>query len=399
MLTYENDVRVWNFKFLLAQKYEVVVTNPPYMGGSGMSGKLAEFVKKECPDSKSDLFAAFIERGLTLTKPTGFNCMVTMQSWMFLSSFEKLRTRILSTRTITNLLHMENMVMGIAFGTAVSNLRSIHIEGYKGKYNHITMADIEGEKPIEFPIESKRNVTADSANFAKIPGSPVAYWVSEALYMVFGSKERMMNIGKALQGSITGDNDRFLRLWYEVSWINTSYRCTNTMDTHSCRWFPHSKGGEYRKWYGNNEYLINWLNDGMEIRSFFDSGGKLRSRPQNVNFFFKKGVTWSDLTSGGYAARFVDDGFTFNVTGPTFFPYDNNDILNTLGYMNSPVFQALLDICSPGLHYHNGVISILPYRTGNCKEIDAIVTDNVSLSRADWDAFETSWDFKRHPLV
>ena len=201
---------------IMARKYDVVVTNPPYMGSSGMGARLAEFVKKQYPDSKSDLFAVFMERGREYTKIGGYCCMVTMQSWMFLSSFEKLRGTIMKNQTITTLMHMENMVLGIAFGTAVSVLKNEHIAGYKGTYNHIKLEDIEDGEPKDFPVKGNRFAQVSSDNFEKIPGAPVAYWVSEKMMEAFEKGVLLGTVADARQGLATADNNRFLREWYEI---------------------------------------------------------------------------------------------------------------------------------------------------------------------------------------
>lgn len=201
---------------MLVQKYDVVVTNPPYMGGSGMNARLSDYVKKFYPDSKSDLFAMFIEHGNEMVKRAGFNCMVTMQSWMFLSSFEKMRVNALQTKTITNLMHMENMVMGIAFGTAVTVFQNAAVHGYKGTYNQIKLQDIENDVPKQFPIQGNRFAQVSTDNFSKIPGSPVAYWVKEPLRKIFATYPNLSKIAPPKQGLATADNDRFLRYWYEV---------------------------------------------------------------------------------------------------------------------------------------------------------------------------------------
>ena len=388
----------WNFRCLLSRQYDVVVTNPPYMGSSNMSATLGDYLKAEYPDSKSDLFAAFIERGNEMINAGGYNSMVTMQSWMFLTSFEKMRTKMLSAFDITNLMHMENMVLGIAFGTAVTVFRRTRIHGYKGTYNHIKLQDIRNEQPKEFPVQGNRFAQVSTDNFAKIPGAPVAYWVSKAISSLFDSFPEINNFGRPLQGSITGDNNRFLRLWFEVNTNRIKFDCQTEQDTLGAKWFPHSKGGEYRKWYGNREYIINWENEGFEIKHFVDTSGKLKSRPQNIQHFFKEGITWSDLTMGGFSSRYVDAGFTFNVTGPTFVPFDSCVIPEMIAYFNSKVFQTLLDICCPGLHYHNGIIAILPALLAGDTPSE-LANKCILLSKSDWDSFETSWDFQRHPLV
>ena len=241
---------------IMARKYDVVVTNPPYMGSSGMGARLAEFVKKQYPDSKSDLFAVFMERGREYTKIGGYCCMVTMQSWMFLSSFEKLRGTIMKNQTITTLMHMENMVLGIAFGTAVSVLKNEHIAGYKGTYNHIKLEDIEDGEPKDFPVKGNRFAQVSSDNFEKIPGAPVAYWVSEKFIEAY---DRGISIDEIsdFTGSQhkTADNDRFLRFIWEVQ----------SKKIEEKEWIFYAKGGEYRKWYGNVNLVVDWSQQAIKF--------------------------------------------------------------------------------------------------------------------------------------
>lgn len=243
----------------LVQKYDAVVTNPPYMGSSGMNAKLTDFVKKNYPDSKSDLFSCFIEHSNGMIKRNRFNCMVTMQSWMFLSSFEKMREKVLRTKSITNLMHMENMVMGIAFGTAVTVFRNDYVTGYKGTYNQIKLQDIENDKPRVFPVLENRFAQTSTDSFSKIPGSPVAYWVSEKTIASF-EKGILADVADTKQGFATGDNNRFLKFWQEVDWntVGLNYSSRELAKESFKKWFPTNKGGSYRKWYGNNIYLANW---------------------------------------------------------------------------------------------------------------------------------------------
>lgn len=232
---------------MLVQKYDVVVTNPPYMGGSGMNARLSDYVKKFYPDSKSDLFAMFIEHGNEMVKRAGFNCMVTMQSWMFLSSFEKMRVNALQTKTITNLMHMENMVMGIAFGTAVTVFQNAAVHGYKGTYNQIKLQDIENDVPKQFPIQGNRFAQVSTDNFSKIPGSPVAYWVKEPLRKIFATYPNLSKIAPPKQGLATADNDRFLRYWYEVvfSKIGFGYASCEDAKNSNNKWFRIIKEGHF----------------------------------------------------------------------------------------------------------------------------------------------------------
>lgn len=381
---------------VLSMKYDVVITNPPYMGGSGMNSKVSDFVKRNYQDSKSDLFAAFIERGNEFIKVNGYNCMVTMQSWMFLSSFEKMRNRILSSKLIVNLMHMENMVMGIAFGTAVTNLRKSQIKNYKGTYNHITFKDIgDNDEPSEFPIKTNRFAQVSSEKFKKITGSPIAYWVSEKMFRVFETGEPINNISQPRQGIATADNNRFLRFWYEVRLDKCGFNLTSEQAKYSqLKWFPYNKGGDFRKWYGNNDYVVNWENDGDEIRKFKNAAIR------NMSYHFRESVTWTLISSSATAFRYKPQGHLFDVAGMSMFP--KQEILNYLiAFCNTSIAYSMLQIIAPTLNFQVGDIARLPLIIDETKkaEIDSLVQNNINISRTDWDSFETSWDFLIHPLI
>ena len=392
---------------MLVQKYDVVVTNPPYMGSSGMNARLSDYVKKVYPDSKSDLFAVFIEHGNEMVKRAGFNCMVTMQSWMFLSSFEKMRVNALQTKTITNLMHMENMVMGIAFGTAVTVFQNVAVHGYKGTYNQIKLQDIENDVPKQFPVSGNRFAQVSTDNFSKIPGSPVAYWVSVAFLKSFEGKT-IEDYSFAGIGMRTGDNSRFLRHWYEVAKDNMIIGCKskNEQIVSHCRWVPYNKGGEFRRWYGNNEYVVNWLNDGEEIkentrRTYPELGDNLGWKISNEQYYYKKGITWSGITSSKCSFRVYEEGFIFDSGANGLFTYDEDMRYYIAACLNNTIALYTLGVINPTLNNGAGTIRKIPVILDEERKdiVDNFVEDNISISKSDWDSFETSWDFKRHPLV
>ncbi|HBD1481420.1 TPA: BREX-1 system adenine-specific DNA-methyltransferase PglX, partial [Escherichia coli] len=250
--------------WILAQRYDAVVANPPYMGGKGMNGELKEFAKKQFPDSKSDLFAMFIERGFSWLKDAAYNSMVTMQSWMFLSSYENMRANILDKYTIETMVHMGNGVMKIAFGTNATVFRNVHIPSYQGAFSYTENDDINDEGyPKEFPVKNDRLKTAAADDFQKIPGAPIAYWLSESEVNLFDNK-KISQIASTRLGMATADNERFLRFWHEVNFANIGFDFTDRIQAKKSglKWFPYQKGGEYRKWYGNLDYVVNWFDDG-----------------------------------------------------------------------------------------------------------------------------------------
>jgi len=384
---------------IMARKYDVVVTNPPYMGSSGMGARLAEFVKKQYPDSKSDLFAVFMERGREYTKIGGYCCMVTMQSWMFLSSFEKLRGTIMKNQTITTLMHMENMVLGIAFGTAVSVLKNEHIAGYKGTYNHIKLEDIEDGEPKDFPVKGNRFAQVSSDNFEKIPGAPVAYWVSEKMMEAFEKGKALGDLVVARNGMKTGDNDRFVRLWWEISDKCMMAKAKNAEQAiqSGAKWFPYNKGGDARKWYGNNEYVVNWQNAGKEI---FDDAKKDRRNVQDypLDMKFSQSCTWSLISSGKPTFRFKEMNLS-DIAGMSFY-YGNENLLYYIGFCNCQIAVDMLKILAPTINYQAGDIARLPIVFSDKKDnVKTIAKENIESERMDWDSFETSWDFKKHPMI
>ena len=394
--TQEKLQRLIKIAEVMSKKYDAVVTNPPYMGGSGMNVKLSDHVKKYYPNSKGDLFACCIEKGNNWIKAAGYNCMVTMQSWMFLSSFEKMRINALNTRDITNLMNMENMVMGIAFGTAVTIFRNSRIYGYKGTYNQIKLCDIENSEPRSFPVYENRFEQVSTDNYSKIPGSPVAYWVGKKAIEAF-SGTLLDDYGYPKQGFATGNNDMFLRLWYEVDQIKVGFNMQdrNEADESGKKWFPCNKGGAFRKWYGNNNYLANWQYDGKEMTEF--KGSVIR----NPQFYFRQGMTWSSLTSGKLSMRYSPKGFLFESKGSVCFMKDESNLLYILGLMNTTIVGSLLLVLSPTLDYHEGPMSRVPIIMDNEQKniVEQKVKQNIDMCKFDWDAFETSWDFIRHPLA
>lgn len=380
---------------VLAQKYEVVVTNPPYMGSSGMGAKLSAYVKQNYPDSKSDLFAVFIEKGNNMVCSNGYNCMVTMQSWMFLSSFEKMRKNILQTKVISNLMHMENMVLGIAFGTAVSNFRNCMIKGYKGTYNQIKLSDIVNSEPVYFPVKENRFAQISSDNFAKIPGAPVAYWVSENVFNTFRGK----TIGDYCDtriGLITGDNEHYIRNWFEVNIDNISF--VGYKD--KVKWYPQSKGGDYRKWYGNHYTVLDWSNNGFELlHRMHESGKRTLAHNFNLDKIFLPAITWTKISSSHFGVRIQPKGFLFNDASADAFVENDDTRFFVAALLNSKISSIILSIINPTMNFLPGSISTIPLILDYSNGIIEKSKNNYNISKSDWDAFETSWDFTKHPLV
>ena len=393
---------------IMLKKYEVVCTNPPYMGGSGMSAKLNAFVKKHYPNSKSDLFSTFIEKGNNWVVRDGYNSMVTMQSWMFLSSFEKMRQNILATKTIVDLMHMENMVMGIAFGTAVTVFKNNRIPNYKGTYTHITLKDIIKDeetglnRPKVFPNFENRYAEVSTDDFSKIPGSPIAYWVSQSIIDVFRN-DTLGSLAYPCQGMATTNNDRFLRVWSEVDIGKVLFNGTSEEDTcKGYKWFPYNKGGSFRKWFGNNTLLVNFENKGKDVCDYIDSHSNVNHKGRVINrdCYFKECFTWSALSQGNFSCRYSPVGFIFDTKGSSCF-CKNGNLYYYMALTNSVVNNEMMKILAPTLDFNCGTIAKIPvvYDSVRKIEMEKIVEENIKICKDEWDSFETSWDFKKHPFL
>ena len=370
----------------LSQKYDVVCTNPPYMGGSGMNSVLSEYVKRCYSEAKSDLFAALIIKCLEFTKQNGYSSLVTMQSWMFLSSFEEMRTKLLTLNTLTTLMHMENMVMGIAFGTAVSVFRKGAVKGYKGTYNQIKLADIENAKPKSFPVAGNRFAQVSSDNFSKIPGMPVAYWVSEKFADVFRN-EKLYKYSISPSQNVTGNNDRFVRKFWELSNVKVGGRD---------EWIFYAKGGGFRKWWGNLLDIVNWTPTARYIYQHGD--GHHASQIINKDYWYRKGITWGLITSSIPSFRVMPEGATFDKGGSTIIV--EREVYNyALGLLNSKVFLVVAKALNPTLNFQVKDICSLPLVISCLDVINSTVDKCIDISQVDWDSFETSWDFTTHPLI
>ena len=369
--------------WLLAQQYGVVVGNPPYMGGKGMNTALKEFAKKQFPDSKSDLFAMFMERGFEWCKPNGFNSMVTMQSWMFLSSFEVMREKLLSKRTISSFIQIgynsfPELNSKIAQACVFSIINN-HILNFTGSYINLNSAPQAADKDYIF-LEQKNELTHNACQdgFKKISGCPLAYWVSVKVREIFENSEKVLNISEPKQGSTIGDNEKFLRLWFEIGRFESEGK-----------WKKCLKGGSYRKWFGNREYLVNWGVDGKEI---INNG---KSTIRNKDFIFKPGIEWGRITSSLNSFRiFEQDYFCESASGALYLDKSREPYL--LGFLNSKIASYLLGIINPTLTAQSGDIARLPFINVDCK---ALVNDMVCIAKTDWNNYEISWDFTENPLI
>ncbi|RMC69487.1 BREX-1 system adenine-specific DNA-methyltransferase PglX, partial [Klebsiella michiganensis] len=325
--------------WILAQRYDAVVANPPYMGTGGMNSDLKIFAKTYYPDSKSDLFAMFMQRAFSLLKENGFNAQINMQSWMFLSSYETLRYWLLNNKTFTTMAHLGARAFGQISGEVVQTTAWVIKNSYIVNNQPVFFRLIEGseeQKKNELASREKRFDHTLQEDFMKIPGSPIAYWLSSPARYIFETSPAITSVATSAVGLQTGDNDRFLKYWFEVQ---NDKIYLNAIDRKSAlssqkKWFPCNKGGAFRKWYGNQDYVVNWEYDGIEIKNCVDENGKLRSRQQNSTFYFRESVSWSDVTSGDNAFRYIPKGFIFDATGHSSFYNNDSDLHLCLAFLN-----------------------------------------------------------------
>ncbi|WP_299376394.1 BREX-1 system adenine-specific DNA-methyltransferase PglX, partial [uncultured Kiloniella sp.] len=392
---HERVVKVLRMADYLSTKYHVVVANPPYMGGKGMNGNLSVFAKKTYPDSKSDLFAMFIERGMRLIPKLGYSAMVTMQSWMFLSSYEKLRVNLKAQASIDCMAHMANMVMGIAFGTSATVWQKGGSSSKYGGYCYVEYENIgEDNRPVDFPPSNERNLKAPDSriyrasaeDFGKIPGSPISYWVDGSAISSYGWNKTVEHDFELIQGMITGDNDRVLRYWFEILSRNFS-EYTNKRN----HWVPYNKGGEARKWYGNHDLVIDWRDQGKSFT---------RSRSTNSHLYFRAYASWSYLNSGEPAARYYPEGFLWDVHGSGAFPKTAGDEKRLVALLCSKVGSFLLSVTNPTMSFQVENIASLPWDLSKIDQFNPQLLYRLfEISKIDWDFRETSWYFTTLTLL
>lgn len=386
---------------VLAQKYDVVVTNPPYMGASGMNARLAQHIKDHFPDTKADLFSCFIERGFQLANVQGFVSMITMESWMFLSSFEKMRQNIVNTHTIVNMVHMPYLgkggtSLGINFGTAAVIFNKRYCMDYNSQFDYICYYETdENGVPFAFPTVNERYKAAKATNFSKIPGSPVAYWVSENVTQIFSNNKTIDEIAYPRQGLATGNNEHYLRLWTEVSYLDIKRDAHSHEDFFNSakKYIPYNKGGAYRKWFANVEWIIRFDKKNYDVLQTV--GNHLPSK----DFYFRESITWSKVTSGGLSMRYISSGSVFDVAGCSIFADKN--IYYILAFVNTKIMQYMMNVLSQTLNYEVGNVKSIPLviSAGQKETVEIISKRNIELSFDDLSTHETSWDFKRNPLV
>lgn len=401
---------------IMEQYYDVLVTNPPYMSSRGMNKELSVFLRKNYPDSKGDLFAAFMELD-NYIKPNGFYASINQHSWMFLSSFEKLRKKIINDKFIDTMLHLGPRAFEEIGGEVVQSttfvLRNAKIQNGRGTYLRLINENSASKKrkntieAVQNPLVSYR-FSFDQQNLSKIPGSPIAYWLSDNAYLSFEEFQSLgerVNIKSGLQSS---DNNRFLKLWFEVSKNEIGFNITSreTAKELELKWFTYNKGGYFRKWYGNNEYVVNWGNDGKEIRDYSEYINTIKASTMGVapnsEYYFQRHISWSLITSTSFSCRYYDTGMIFDISAPSIFAESQNELMIYLALLNSKVANFFINILNPTINFSSGVMKRLPSPIINDnyqKNLVQLSNQNVEISKEEWNDFEISWDFAKHPLI
>lgn len=418
---------------LIHKQYSCVVSNPPYMWSGWMDKDLTEYLKKNYPDTKSDLMTCFVERNLNFSNNWGYVGMIILPSWLFLSSFEKLRTNILENYTINSLLHMGRWIFWVDWGSSAfvfkkefnpnsiwayfrlheRNFQHLHFEdiwkifqntkkntNYKYNFNEYRWEDwiceIKEESSINW-IQIFYKQKQD--NFLLIPWKPIAYWATEKVRKIFKDNKKLGGVWDAKQGLATADNNRFLRYWVEVDSSNTKLDSINNIEALESwkKWFPYNKWWDKRKWYGNQEFLVNWENDWYEIKNCKDEKWKVKSRPQNLEYYFRESISWGLIASWGCSFRFYPNGFIYDVAWMSYFSKKN--IFLALGFLNNKFYYELTKILNPTINLQIGDVANLPFADFENERFELLVKENIQISKEEWDSRETSWDFTQNELI
>lgn len=391
---------------LIVSKYDIVVTNPPYM--NKYSPKLKSYIEKYYNDYKWDLFSVFIYKNINMLKPKGYSAYMTPNVWMFLVSYEKLRKYLIDNKHIDTLIHISK---GAFYSEATVDIMTFIIknENTSGNGKYIRLDDFRGDMEVQRikTLEAINNpdcgyyYITNQHNFEKIPTSPISYWASDNIIKAFESGKPMGKIVEPKQGLATANNNRFLRLWWETDINKISFNSDSIESSveSGAKWFPYNKGGQRRQWYGNYDYVVNWENDGFEIRNFKDANGKLRSRPQNTDYYFRESITWSDITSGKFAIRYREPGSIHDVSGMSAFSNYHKTISYVLGLMSTKISNYLFKFINPTIHLQIGNFMNFPVLNSENPNINKLVESSIEISKDEWNDWEFAWDFKTHPLL
>ncbi|MCI1881446.1 MAG: BREX-1 system adenine-specific DNA-methyltransferase PglX [Sporolactobacillus sp.] len=385
---------------LLTTKFDIIVTNPPYMGRKGMNDQLSKYIKKHYPNEKADLFAVMMHKCTSMVKVSGLISMITQQSWMFLSSFEKLRERLLQNQQIYSLVHLGTRAFAEISGEVVQStmfiLRNPKVKNYRAIY--IRLVDInQAEAKARAFFNTNFYYVRSQNDFSDIPGSPIAYWASDQVRKIFRENPKLRDVAELKHGMSTGNNEKMLRRWFEVAKETIAFQSNSLIEFEDTNktYVPFNKGGFFKKWYGNVEYILRYDEVGQRLMNTFEG-----FRHDNKKYYFREGISWSKVTTGLFSTRFINSGSIFSDAGMMLF---SNHLFIILGYMNSVIINKFMKILNPTINSSNGTVSNLPIinieSSSQVEEICSIVKINIHISKSDWDSFEMSWDFQQHPFL
>ncbi len=387
---------------LLGMQFDAVIANPPYMGARYYGSQLKKLVEGCYKAAKGDLYTCFMVRNTAFANAGGIVGMVTIPNWMFLSTFVELRSWLFDEAAIETFSHNGRGVFGSDFGSCAFTFRHQALPDYEGRYKRLfdRQGSVASNEELNARFKTTSPFHASTSDFRKIPGIPVAYWVSNKVRNIFSASPSMGDMVDARQSLATADNDRFLRFWYEVRHDRIGFGIKSRQDAKASRkkWFPHQKGGDFRKWYGNHEWVVNWEKDGEEIRNFKDDDGKVKSRPQGTDYYFADCVSWSDVTSASNAFRYDGPGFIPNVIAPAIFKKEV-DLRLFLLAGNNNFYNFVSKVLNPTIHFHVGYFSTLPFPEKLLTSDLSVADELVSIAKLDWDSAEVSWDFQQLPWV
>ena len=403
---HKDVLRVLEQAEYLSQRYQVVVANPPYMGSGGMNEPLKKFVSKEYPDEKSDLMTCFVERCRSICIMNGFIGMINLPSWLFLGSFEKFRYKLLRVATINSLIHLGRGMFGADFGCVSFVLVNSKPSGSLGVYRRLftKQSEVSSIEELERRFFDKQYgyFVTNQTEFEKLPGYPIGYWISEAMRKAFIEFESLENIADARIGMATGKNEKYIRNWHEVSLFRTGFNIPSRNDSKASekKWFPHAKGGEYRKWFGNSDHVVNWQDDGYELQNtLHPSGKRIWAHNFNLEQIFKPAICWTTVTIADTGFRYHPAGYLYDAAAGLCQPKSPDDMLLTLGILNSCVSKNAIKLLNPTVNLAPGYLGKIPVARKAAKNVTPYVEKNIEIARVDWNSFETSWDFSSLPLL
>lgn len=397
--TQEKIRRLIDIGETMARKYEVVVTNPPYMGNGKMDSMISSYLRDVYPLSKNDMSTVCMERSKEMTASDGFISMINIPVWMFLSGYEKFRQKLLETVTIVNMVHPGRGVFGSDFGTTIFTICNRSRSDYKGRYQRLfdKPGEVEPNETRERQfLERKGMYISAQKKYDLIPGYSIAYWVNESIASIFSKYKMLSQLVDYSYGLKTGNNEKYVRLWFEVSYNKMYLRRKTDIPPSNTnyKWFPCNMGGSYRKWYGNYAHLVNWENDGYELKNSSNSG------VAKTELYFREAISWTDISSSYFGVRYYEEGVIGGNSGPCIYP-QKGDALYLSGLMTAKVATYFMRFLSPTIHNNVGDVTKLPiiFDRERRDEVESVVATNIELSKNEWDSFETSWDYKRHPLL